>query len=126
MRPYSISIARKDGSQLHSDNSPTGDPIQGPARDLVIDIATGVFNQGQPALSGVVFKAGQATVITTDPDFAAVAQVAGGSSPNFSGGVNLVNTYYCSVLKHGKREYAGPIPGPWASGTGGVKPDFRD
>ncbi len=119
-------LARKDGSELTATNSPAGNPIQGPERDMVIDIANGVFHNGQAMPSGVVFKAGQCTVITTDPDYQTVVQVAGGGSPNFSGVVNVANTYYCSVLKAGKREYLGPIPGPWTATTGGIKPDFRD
>jgi len=115
------------GGLLKATNSPAGDPIQDPTRDMVIDLNSGVFQNGQPVPKGVVFKAGACTVITTDPDYM-TPQKIGSSSPAFSGNINLANTYYCSNLLNsdrngpGKREYTGTLP----TGATGIKPDFRD
>lgn len=113
--------------QTDASNTPLGDPIQNPARDLVIDLTKNVAKSGT-AVSGVCFKAGQCTVITTDPNYTSVP-ASGGSSPAFSGGYNATNIYYCSSLLNatrtgpGKRFYTGPLR---QKSDTGVKPDFRD
>ena len=87
-------------------------------RDFNLDLVTGVFRGDSPttpAPSGVVFKAGQATVITTDPDFVST----GSNTPviqsvNPYGGLKLgssglvaANTYYCSNATPARKVYAG-------------------
>ncbi|MEA3210329.1 MAG: hypothetical protein QOE70_3386 [Chthoniobacter sp.] len=114
---------------LEADNSPPGDPETG--RDVIIDLTSGVYlgtkegeicdgTGGKP--SGVLFKAGACTVITTDPDL--LPDLAEGNAIGTSystGGKNLDNTYYCSKIT-GKRAFAGPIP----TGCDGIWPQFRD
>lgn len=92
-------------------------------RELVIDILTGVIQRGVEVPGGVQFKAGECTVITTDPDSGTVKQLLDGRSPDFSGGLNHANVYYCSILSGSspKRVYRGPMP----SGATQIRPIFR-
>ena len=115
-------ISTPSGTPLRSTRPGGQAPVQAPARDIVIDLCSGVYAQGKPVPGGVCFRAGHATVITTDPDYLKPPEQKK-LSPGFSGGYNLENIYFCSKLLKGTREYEGPI-GP--RGTAGIKPDFRD
>jgi hypothetical protein len=115
-------LASPSGSHLKGAPSGSGDPTQHPKRDLIIDLSSGVFRNGKPVPSGVCFRAGQATVLTTDPDYLNPPK-PGTRSPDFSGGYNINNIYFCSQILNGRREYTGSLP---TRTTKGIKPDFRD
>jgi hypothetical protein len=105
------SPAGNTGPLTASNNSPiAGNPEE--TRELVIDLVNSVKlgdASGSAAPNGVEFKAGVCTVITSDPDG---LPEPGGSLPATptTGGINKDNTYYCSKLTKGKREFTGPLP----------------
>jgi len=111
------------GGALLRNTAPAGeDPIQDPRRDMTVDLTNGVFCNGFPVPGGVKFKAGEATVITTDPEYF-TPPAPGATSPAFSGGYNKANVYYCSRLLSGRRTYSGPLS---PSSVTGIMPNFRD
>ena len=110
-----------------------GNPIAtDPLRATVVDLRTGVFVNGTAAPKGVVFKAGQCTVVTTDPDYRGGRKTVATASgdPVFSGPYNDANVYYCEKHLNGgatgwpksNRYYKGAMP----TGATAIKPDLRD
>jgi|GEM_PF-980962 len=110
-----------------------GNPIAtDPLRATVVDIRNGVFVNGSAAPKGVVFKAGQCTVITTDPDYLGARKTTATAErdPVYSGPYNTANVYFCEKHLNGaagswpksNRFYKGTTP----AGATAIKPDFRD
>ena len=87
--------------------------------DYDINLSDGVQLGGstgaaQPSGVGVVFRAGTATVITTDPDCATFNvlgyQLEANPTVSHTGKPNPATTFYCSKLVgRGRREYSGPV-----------------
>ena len=110
-------VGYKSGTPLSADSG-TPAPVS-PANDLTIDA------------SSVVFKAGAATVITTDPDYKSYTYLGppgGSGSPNktVTGPPNPDTTFLCPIVS-GTRLYHGPLPNQNTSNPDyGVMPVFRD
>ena len=106
--PGSLTV---NGSSAPSLSAPPDEEI-----DLTNDVYQQTNGSSQLVSTGVVFKAGTCTVITTDPDFAtyvfkgppgAVSTPAAGI-----GSLNLATTYYCKHLIAGQRDYSGVVNAP--------------
>ena len=102
----------------------------GPDLDYEIDLTNGVRLNGANGAAvptGVVFKAGTVTVITTDPDCATytIQGPHGQSGPVLTAAPSATNphtTYYCPNLLQGQRHYIGTIPKAFK----GFEPKLRD
>ena len=121
-----------------------GPSTDGPGRDFNLDLIRGVFCGNAPATpvstdTGVVFKAGTATVITTDPDFVPSGPTRSpvsnvpfiySDTPLSPAGINLANTYYCSTTTpspNNRRIFAGATGLAYeADHLRGIMPVFRD
>ena len=118
-------------NQQRWDAYPSGSPLintnggpnpQSPANDFTIDLSTGVNAFGNP----VVFRAGSATVITTDPDYKNYTFTTPIHSStkytSLTGVSNPLTTFYCPIIAPGTRLYAGKFTGT----DYGLIPEFRD
>ncbi len=99
-------------------------PNEGPARDFNMDLINGVYRADDPTnpipvSTGVLFKAGTATVITSDPDFVAypghsapvtASVYAYGGQALGPKGLITQNVYYCSNTSQGVPPSNPPIP----------------
>ena len=114
-------------------------------RDFDLDLINGVYSASNPSVAvststGVVFKAGTATVVTTDPDFVAGgptnapvvnSKFEWGSQALSAAGFYSPNVYYCSkaLQQTLKRVYSGPALLKPGSSTNqlvpGIMPYFR-
>lgn len=105
-------------------------------RDLIISLTDGVYPlvsggptgtqpAAQPIKSGVVFKAGTCTVITTDPDGLPQTLDSGATQV---GPINSKTTYYCSKFNHGWRHFQGDMPIDRTTGASAtaVEPVWRE
>ena len=149
LKPTSTSSVPTAGAPLDNypgDNTPKAG-IPGQARDFNIPLTGTVYNAANPLVpipTGVVFKAGACTVITTDPDSLLPASNAASiyNSRFAYGGQTLVpplpaapgfyapNVYYCPVdpltQPSAKRTFTGPTGLPESSTyLRGIMPDFR-
>ena len=95
--------------------------------DFTIDLSSGTNAAGEP----VVFRAGTATVITTDPgykdyNFTSPLYNSKGAKvtpyQSLTGHPNAQTTFLCPIVAPGTRLYGGPLE----NGDSGVIPDFRD
>ena len=109
----------------------------GPSRDFNLDLVKGVFRGDNPTsvTTGVVFKAGQATVITSDPDFVANGTNTPviksinpyGGLPLSSAGLVPTNVYYCSNASPARKTYSGPTNLTYKPGfLRGIMPNYWD
>ena len=114
-------------------------------RDFDLDLINGVYSASSPTVAvptstGVVFKAGTATVVTTDPDYVANgptnapvvnSKFEWGSQALGTAGFYAPNVYYCSKTLQPtlKRTYSGPTLLKPGSSTNqfvpGIMPYFR-
>ncbi len=109
---------------------PSGAPLQctvqpnpkAPGNDFVIDLSKGADAKG----NAVVFRAGAATVITTDPDYQTYHFATPiHSSTKYTSLTDVPNpqtTFLCPIIAPGTRTYAGKLPGT----DYGLQPEFRD
>lgn len=103
--PGSVDLPCDDPAPAHGSPSGTRN-VQPAQRDYDIDLLRNVSYQGAAVPDGVVFKAGVATVVTTDPDWAAMIAGEGASH------VYLCGSFYNApgTLYEGKRVFNGPMP----------------